>query len=99
SIDDTPGLEDTVTAHRERNTTIVQNYSKTYYPEVSCASISDYGHDVRGKTYPNVIFLVASWDSIKEDDNDPHDFTSSIGKTIYHLQRSGLHDDRHQNII
>jgi hypothetical protein len=53
----------------------------------------------RERTYPNAILLVASWDSVKADDNDPLHFTSAIGKTIASLNGSGLVDHKFQNVV
>jgi hypothetical protein len=50
--------------------------------------------------YPNVIVLVAAWESITPDaHNEPAHFTSALGKTIYALHRSNLVDEKRANIV
>jgi hypothetical protein len=102
SFDDTPSLEDTKFDNRQRNTDLMRDYSEKYYPTVrmptnmpKMAGIPD----IRSKAYPNLIVLVASWDSIKRDDNELANFTSSMGKIIYYLSHTGLFDDRHPNVV
>ena len=75
----------------------MREYSERYYPKVS-TDIPGLP-DPRGKTYPNLVVLVASWDSVKMDDNEPVDFTSSIGKTMYYLTNTDLVDHLHQNVV
>lgn len=98
SFDDTPGLEDTKYASRERNAALMRNYGAKYYPEVPTEILGLHDR-ARGKTYPNLIILAASWDSVKMDDNEPADFTSSIGKTIYYLTNTDLIDHQHPNVV
>jgi hypothetical protein len=50
--------------------------------------------------YPNVILLVASWDSITMDaHNQPVHFTSPIGQSMYKLSLSSLVDSNRNNVI
>jgi hypothetical protein len=50
--------------------------------------------------YPNVILLVAEWDSIRQEAGEkPTNFTSIIGKTIYNLYLSNLVDDQRANVV
>lgn len=94
SFDDTPGLEDSKIEKREQNAALMRDYGNKYYPTVPRVFTND-----RGKTYPNLIVLVASWDSVKRDDNEPAEFTSSIGRTMYYLSHAGLYDDQYQNVV
>jgi hypothetical protein len=76
----------------------MRNYSAKYYPAVPTEILGLRDH-TRGKTYPNLIILAASWDSVKMDDNEPADFTSSIGKTIYYLTNTDLIDHQLPNVV
>ncbi|KAJ7700605.1 hypothetical protein B0H16DRAFT_1483815 [Mycena metata] len=84
AFDDTPGLEDNTFEDRELNALLLRAYKVKH-----CTDI-----------YPNVILLVAAWETITPDaHNEPSHFTSAIGKTIYALYRSNLVDDRRANIV
>ncbi|KAJ7729763.1 hypothetical protein B0H16DRAFT_1893779 [Mycena metata] len=84
-IDDTPGLEDTTYRDREANRALLTEYQRQQFPS---------------GIYPNVILLVASWDSITVDaHNEPHNLTSAIGKSMYHLKLSGLVDIKRPNVV
>ncbi|KAJ7440318.1 hypothetical protein B0H11DRAFT_2099893 [Mycena galericulata] len=84
AFDDTPGLEDTTFEDRELNASLLRTYKHKHFKDI----------------YPNVILLVAAWESITPDaHNEPAHFTSAIGKTIYTLYRSDLVDDQRANII
>ncbi|KAJ7220961.1 hypothetical protein C8J57DRAFT_1393443, partial [Mycena rebaudengoi] len=84
AFDDTPGLEDTTFEDRELNASLLHIYKRKYFPDI----------------YPNVILLVAAWDSVTPDaHNKPDHFTSAIGKTIYALYCSNLVDDERANIV
>jgi hypothetical protein len=51
-------------------------------------------------TYPNVILLVASWDSITPDaHNEARHFASAIGKSMYSLSSSNLVDPHRANVV
>lgn len=94
SFDDTPGLKDTKSDNNGLIDALMRDYGEKYYPTVRKVFPDD-----RGKIYPNIIMLVASWDSIKRDANEPANFTSSIGKTMYSLSRVGLFDVERPNVI
>ncbi|KAJ7328888.1 hypothetical protein DFH08DRAFT_940517 [Mycena albidolilacea] len=97
ALDDTPGDADTTYTDQAPNTALVRTYRKRYF----LSEASD-GHSSQGywRTYPNVILLVASWDSIIEDaHNQPHEFTSAIGKSMYKLESSGLVDHDRSNVV
>ncbi|KAJ7785037.1 hypothetical protein DFH07DRAFT_2744 [Mycena maculata] len=83
-FDDTPGLEDTTFEDRELNASLLRTYKLEHFKDI----------------YPNVILLVAAWESITPDaHNESAHFTSAIGKTIYALYRSNLVDDQRANIV
>ncbi|KAJ7457138.1 hypothetical protein B0H11DRAFT_2243673 [Mycena galericulata] len=85
AFDDTPGLEDTTYSDREANRALLYEYQKQQFPS---------------GIYPNIILLVASWDSITVDaHNDPHHFTSALGKSMYNLTLSGLVDPKRPNVV
>ncbi|KAF8197183.1 hypothetical protein K438DRAFT_1759980 [Mycena galopus ATCC 62051] len=84
AFDDTPGFENTTFEDRELNASLLRIYKIKHFQD----------------TYPNVILLVAAWESIALDaHNEPAHFTSAIGKTIYALHRSNLVDDHCANIV
>ncbi|KAJ7654759.1 hypothetical protein B0H17DRAFT_1266588 [Mycena rosella] len=88
AFDDTPGLEDTTYDDREANASLMRRYKQQYFPSGAY------------QTYPNVILLVASWDSITPDaHNEPHHFTSAAGKSMYTLSLSGLVDRDRANVV
>jgi hypothetical protein len=106
AFDDTPGNEDTTYADRDRNAVLMYRYSKECFPEAEqnvvqfTAGGSSAKHDLRRRTYPNAVLLVASWGSIKEDaHNEPQHFTSAIGKTMLNLKVSKLVDPERTNVI
>ncbi|KAF7343720.1 MAC/Perforin domain-containing protein [Mycena sanguinolenta] len=85
AFDDTPGLEDTTYNDREANRALLYEYRKQQFPS---------------GIYPNVILLVAAWDSITVDaHNEPHNFTSAVGKSMYNLKLSGLVDLQRPNVV
>ncbi|KAJ7267832.1 hypothetical protein C8J57DRAFT_1325934 [Mycena rebaudengoi] len=84
AFDDTPGLEDTTFEDRELNASLLYIYKRKHFPDI----------------YPNVILLVAAWETITSDaHNKPEHFTSAIGKTIYALYCSNLVDGERANIV
>ncbi|KAF8191883.1 hypothetical protein K438DRAFT_2136538 [Mycena galopus ATCC 62051] len=84
AFDDTPGLEDTTFGDRSTHATLMRTYKQQYFP----------------KTYPNIILVVASWDSITPDaHNERHEFTSAAGKSIYNLSFSDLVDPDRVNVV
>ncbi|KAK7040487.1 protein hedgehog [Favolaschia claudopus] len=84
AFDDTPGLEDNTFEDRELNASLLRAYKIKHFADI----------------YPNVILLVAAWDSVTPDaHNEPSHFTSAIGKTIYALYRSDLVDEQRANIV
>ncbi|KAJ6472015.1 hypothetical protein C8R45DRAFT_1013754 [Mycena sanguinolenta] len=85
AFDDTPGLEDTTYSDREANRALLYEYRKQQFPS---------------GIYPNVILLVTSWDSITVDaHNEPHNFTSAVGKSMYNLKLCGLVDLQRPNVV
>ncbi|KAJ7115296.1 hypothetical protein C8R44DRAFT_794396 [Mycena epipterygia] len=88
AFDDTPGLEDTTYVDREANASLMRRYKQQYFPGGG------------RQTYPNVILLIASWPSITPDaHNEPHHFTSAVGKSMYNLYLSGLVDPDRTNVV
>jgi len=85
SFDDTPGFGDTIFSDRVRNQALLDRYAHNHFPTL----------DESQQTYPNVILIVASWDSVKED----HDYPPSIDKTIQYLSRSRLVDNKRGNVV
>ncbi|KAK7040494.1 protein hedgehog [Favolaschia claudopus] len=84
AFDDTPPLNDTTYEDREWNASLLSQYKREHFPEI----------------YPNVILLVANWESVSPDaHNDPSHFTSAIGDTIYSLYTSDLVDEQRANIV
>lgn len=84
AFDDTPGFEDTTFGDRNTNSTLMRTYKQQYFPE----------------TYPNIVLLVTSWDSITPDaHNERHQFTSAAGKSIYNLFSSDLVDPHRVNVV
>ena len=59
-----------------------------------------FPHSDSRPTFPHVILLVATWDSITPDvHNEPQNFCSAIGKSISNLRNSCLVDLDYSNII
>ncbi|KAJ7217546.1 hypothetical protein C8J57DRAFT_1395668 [Mycena rebaudengoi] len=84
AFDDTPGIEDTTFEDRALHAALFHTYKLKHFPDI----------------YPNVILLVAAWETITSDThNKPEHFTSAIGKTIYALYCSNLVDDERANIV
>ncbi|KAJ7697989.1 hypothetical protein B0H14DRAFT_3037834, partial [Mycena olivaceomarginata] len=84
AFDDTLGLEDNTFEDRELNASLLLRYKVNHFTNI----------------YPNVIVLVAAWESITPDaHNEPAHFTSALGKTIYALYRSNLVDEERANIV
>ena len=102
AFDDTRGNEDT-SYDRLNSAVLMHRYSRIHFPEVqqNFAQFTDEDSSaMQEKKYPNVILLVASWDSIREDaHNQPEHFTSAIGKTILNLKVSKLVDLERTNVI
>ncbi|KAJ7483650.1 DDE superfamily endonuclease-domain-containing protein [Mycena latifolia] len=84
AFDDTPGLEDTTYLDRKTNAALMHRYKEKYFQDI----------------FPNVILLVASWDSIMADaHNKASHFTSAIGRSMYNLFLSGLVDGDRTNVL
>ncbi|KAJ7440314.1 hypothetical protein B0H11DRAFT_546372 [Mycena galericulata] len=84
AFDDTPGLEDTTYLDRKTNAALMHRYKEKYFRDI----------------FPNVILLVASWDSIIPDaHNKVSHFTSAIGRSMYNLFLSGLVDGDRTNVL
>jgi hypothetical protein len=101
AFDDTPGYADTTYDDRDANTSLIHQYGQRYFPEVQ-PHLGDRSFQpaVRRRTFPNVILLVAAWDSIKADAyNEPKHFTSPVGKSMFNLVASGLVDVVRTNVI
>jgi hypothetical protein len=103
AFDDTPGYADTTYGDQDANTSFIRQYTQRYF---QFAEDKPHSRDrsfppaVRHRTYPNVILLVAAWDSIKVDaHNEPKHFTSSVGKSMFNLMVSGLVDVVRTNVI
>ena len=79
SFDDSPGLDDRTCRKRARLEALIQEYDRTYYPDIPHTDIARLSNSARfrGKTYPNAILLVASWDSVRRDAE-----SSPIGTTV-----------------
>jgi hypothetical protein len=96
SFDDSPGLDDRTRKKRAGMEALIEEYDRKYYPNLpptDLARVNKSAH-FRGKTYPNAILLVASWDSIRRDAE-----SSPIGTTMQYLAGLGLVDHQHQNVI
>ncbi|KAK7065105.1 protein hedgehog [Favolaschia claudopus] len=83
-FDDTPGLDDTTYLDRKTNAALMQRYKEKYFSDI----------------FPNVILLVAAWDSITPDaHNKVSHFTSPVGRSMYNLSLSGLVDSERPNVV
>ncbi|KAK7007846.1 protein hedgehog [Favolaschia claudopus] len=83
-FDDTPGLDDTTYLDRKTNAALMQRYKERYFSDI----------------FPNVILLVASWDSITPDaHNKVSHFTSPLGRSMYNLSLLGLVDSERTNVV
>jgi hypothetical protein len=97
AFDDTPGDADTIHTDRAANSSLIRTYKERYFPDQANGVVSG---EVRPRTFPNVILLVASWDSITPDaHNEPHHFTSALGISMYKLASSGLVDHLRTNVV
>ncbi|KAJ7700603.1 hypothetical protein B0H16DRAFT_1834858 [Mycena metata] len=84
AFDDTPGLDDTTYLDRKTNAALMHKYKEKYFQDI----------------FPNIILLVASWDSIMPDaHNKVSHFTSAIGRSMYNLFLSGLVDADRANVL
>lgn len=84
AFDDTPGLDDTTYLDRKTNAVLMHRYKEKYFQEI----------------FPNIILLVASWDSITLDaHNKVSHFTSAIGRSMFNLFLSGLVDRDRTNVL
>ncbi|KAJ7040039.1 hypothetical protein C8F04DRAFT_1254495 [Mycena alexandri] len=84
AFDDTPGLEDTTYLDRKTNAALMHRYKEKYFRNI----------------FPNVVLLIASWDSIMPDaHNKVSHFTSAIGRSMYNLFLSGLVDADRTNVL
>jgi hypothetical protein len=98
AFDEIPEIEDTTYEHQSRNAFIMREYSRIQFPDTYSNPLPEPTQF--RKTYPNLILVVASWDTIREDaHNDPQHFTSPIGKTIFSLKASELVDLECTNVI
>jgi hypothetical protein len=83
----------------------MREYSSTHFPGPQEHVVQYIGSDIPStpslsrKIYPNAIVIVASWPTIRIDDNDPPMFTSAVGKTIFSLKPSNLVDPERTNVI
>ena len=69
-------------------------YKAIYFPD------SDSRPQSSSPTFPHVILLVATWDSITPDvHNEPQKFCSAIGKSISNLKNSRLIDLDYSNVV
>ncbi|KAJ7907605.1 hypothetical protein B0H13DRAFT_2273628 [Mycena leptocephala] len=84
AFDDTPGLDDTTYLDRKTNAALMHRYKQKHFEHI----------------FPNVILLVASWDSLMLDaPNNTSKFTSALGRSMYNLSRSGLVDNDRTNVL
>ncbi|KAJ7348407.1 hypothetical protein DFH08DRAFT_1000220 [Mycena albidolilacea] len=84
AFDDTPGLDDTTYLDRKTNAVLMHRYKEKYFQKI----------------FPNIILLVASWDSITLDaHNKVSHFTSAIGRSMFNLFLSGLVDRVRTNVL
>ena len=97
AFDDTPGYVDTTYDHQIDNVSLMQEYKRVFFPEPESGI---HPRTVCHPTFPNVILLVAAWDSITPDaHNEPGHFTSSLGKSMFNLITHGLVDPTRSNVI
>jgi hypothetical protein len=100
AFDDTPGDADTTYSHREDNASLMRLYKQRYFPEPEPHPRSQTSPATNHHTFPNVILLVAAWDSITPDaHNNPEHFTSAVGKSMFNLIAPGLVDPERANVI
>jgi hypothetical protein len=92
AFDDIPGGADTSYSDCASNSTLIRIYKDRCFPGTGPIDSSSSSHESRHQTYPNIILLVASWDSITTDANPPAHFISALGKSMYKLSCSGLVD-------
>jgi hypothetical protein len=94
SFDDTPGLLDTQHSDRDKNAVLMLRYWRKYYSSHEWPS----SHPPSA-IFPNIILLVASWESVQRDDNRLDNLTSAIGEGMRALCSSHLVDRRRENVI
>jgi hypothetical protein len=101
AFDDTPPDEDTTYSDRHINASLMRQYRERYFPEVQSHLVNDSSRlAIRRSIYPNVILLVAAWNSITPEAYEvPEHFTSDTGKSILNLKVSGLVDVERTNVI
>ncbi|KAJ7307738.1 hypothetical protein DFH08DRAFT_824051 [Mycena albidolilacea] len=100
AFDDTPGGADTSYSDRASNSALIRIYKDRYFPDTQPIDFSSASREERHQTYPNIILLVASWDSIKTDaHNPPAQSTSPLGQSIYNLSCSGLVNHSRTNVV
>jgi len=85
SFDDTPGFGSTIFDDKERMEALLDRYAENHFPKL----------DESRQIYPNVILIVTSWDSVKEDDS----YFTSFDKTIQYLNRTRLVGNKRGNVI
>ena len=68
---------------------------------IGCSEfVPTFRSTLRLAAFPNLIMLVTTWKSIQRDTkNEPHEFQSPIGRTIWTLLQSGLYDAHRPNVI
>ncbi|KAF8191884.1 hypothetical protein K438DRAFT_1762468 [Mycena galopus ATCC 62051] len=100
AFDDTPGGADTSYSDRAPNSALIRIYKDRCFPDTKSIDSSSFSHEERHQTYPNIILLVASWNSITTDaHNPPAHFTSPLGQSMYNLSCSGLVDHSRNNVV
>jgi hypothetical protein len=78
----------------------MRQYKQRYFPEPESHPPSQRSPAISHHTFPNVILLVATWDSITPDaHNEPAYFTSAVGKSMFSLKISSLVDLERSNVI
>lgn len=91
SLDDTPGYADNTYNDRGANLALIKIYQERYFLDNA---------ELPWRRYPNIILLVASWNTITVDAyNAPEHFTSPIGQSMFKLSHAGLFDLRRTNVI
>ncbi|KAJ7874378.1 hypothetical protein B0H13DRAFT_2348576 [Mycena leptocephala] len=84
AFDDTPGFQSKTQEDRSLNETLMQRYKAEYFDG----------------TFPNVILLLATWESVllNAENESPH-ITSIVGRSMYSLRSSGLVDNERPNVV
>jgi hypothetical protein len=84
AFDDTPGFQSKTQEDRSLNETLMQRYKAEYFDG----------------TFPNVILLLATWESVlsNAENESPHTM-STVGRSMHSLRSSGLVDNERSNVV